>query len=307
MGRMDEALRRAGIDLGRPLAAVSSQAAFVAPWTTAAEATARVPEVADPPPALAPPRPTIVREREFASDAEGRLRRAFNPDCIHRLVIASQPNVALVEQFRGLAALLHRARAAAEPHSSFRMVMVTSAEPNEGKTLTSANLALTLSESYRQRVLLIDADLRRPSLRMLCHLADGPGLSEGLKAAHEQKLKAVPVSDTLTLLPAGRPDPDPMSSLTSKRMDRILEEAAAGFDWVIIDAPPCGPIADAGLIAGMVDVVLLVIRAEQTKCAAVQKAIETVGRERILGVVLNAAAADGEDAGYGGYYGPRQP
>ena len=113
-------------------------------------------------------------------------------------------------------------------------------------------------------------------------------------------------TDTLTVLPAGRPDPDPMSSLTSSRMHRILDEAIALFDWVVVDAPPIGPIADAGLLAAMVDAALLVVRADRTKCAAVQKAIDSLGRDRILGVVLNAAV-EIEPSGYGTYYGHDQP
>lgn len=298
MGRMDEALRRTGTDLAKPLPAAATQSAFVAPWTVAAEA-----------PSLAPARDGetgplgVVRPRDpLLGVPEAALRRAFNPEWLPRLVVAPEPNVAIVEQFRGLAAMLHRARAGVEAGASLKVLMVTSADPGEGKTLTTTNLALTLSESYRQKVLLIDADLRRPSLSSVCQLQEGPGLSEGLKAPADQKLRTIQLADQLTVLPAGRPDPDPMSSLTSVRMRRILDEAVAQFDWVILDAPPIGPIADAGLLASMVDAVLLVVRAGRTKCAAAQKAVDAIGRDRILGVVLNAAD-DREAVGYGEYRG----
>ena len=93
-----------------------------------------------------------------------------------------------------------------------------------------------------------------------------------------------------------------MSGLTSSRMRHILSEAVTRFDWVIVDAPPLGPVADANLLAEMVDTSLLVVRAAKTPFALVQRAIEILGRERLLGVVLNGVdAADAE--GYGGYYG----
>jgi protein-tyrosine kinase len=171
--------------------------------------------------------------------------------------------------------------------------MVTSAEPGDGKTLVAVNLALVLSESYRRRVLLVDADLRRPSIREISQVSDLPGLSEVLKARADQKLSVLRITETLTLLPAGRPDPDPMSGLTSPRMQRIVREAAARFDWVILDAPPMGPVPDASLLAGMADGTLLVVRAGRTPCAAVQKAIEGLGRDRILGVVLNGVDHEG--------------
>ena len=97
------------------------------------------------------------------------------------------------------------------------------------------------------------------------------------------------VTSLLTLLPAGRPIADPIAALTSTRMRRIIAEAAARFDWVIIDAPPVGPVTDANLLAAMVDGTLLVVRAGSTQYPDVQKAIGVLGRERILGVVLNAA------------------
>jgi capsular exopolysaccharide synthesis family protein len=183
--------------------------------------------------------------------------------------------------------------------------MVTSAWAGDGKTLTALNLALVLSESYRRRVLLIDADLRRPSISKLSEFSPTCGLSEGLKSKTEQKLSVLKITETLTLLPAGRPDPDPMSSLTSDRMRRIIEEAASRFDWVILDAPPVGPVADANLLAEMTDAVLLVVRANHTQFAPVQKAIDLLGRDKIFGVVLNGIDElnQGEyERQYGKYY-----
>jgi Mrp family chromosome partitioning ATPase len=103
------------------------------------------------------------------------------------------------------------------------------------------------------------------------------------------------------VLPAGRPHPDPMASLTSDRMRRLLDEAREAFDWVIIDTPPIVLLPDARVLAAMADGVVLVIRARSTPVALVKRAIETVGTNHTLGVVLNQTDT-APDAGYDGYY-----
>jgi receptor protein-tyrosine kinase len=200
-----------------------------------------------------------------------------------RLANGPHANPILVEQFRRLAATLHHAQSA----SGIRVIMLTSASPDDGKTWTALNLALVLSESYRRRVLLIDADLRRPSLADITDVTDTVGLSDALRAPTDKKLGILQIAPNLNLLPAGRPDPDPMGGLTSARMRQILEEAAGQFDWVILDAPPMNPMADAGLLAHMVEGAVFVIRAGKTQYEAAQKSIDALGRDRILGVVLN--------------------
>ncbi len=207
----------------------------------------------------------------------------FSNAWLPRLVIAKDPNRLLVEEFRQLAATLHQAQAT----SNLRVVMVTSAEPNEGKSTTALNLALTFSESYKRKVLLVDADLRRPSLHEITQVPNATGLGETLKATAEHKLPLFQLSDTLMLAPAGRPDSNPMGALTSPRMRVMLAEASTRFDWVILDAPPIGLIADASLLAPLTDGVLLVVRSRRTHYAAAQKAADAIGRERVLGVVLN--------------------
>jgi capsular exopolysaccharide synthesis family protein len=167
--------------------------------------------------------------------------------------------------------------------------------------LTAVNLALVLAESYRYRVLLVDADLRRPSIPSVVDIAEGSGLSAALIAPTEQTLALVPITSRLTLLPAGHPISNSIEALTSPRMRQILDEAAARFDWVILDAPPVGPTTDARLLAQMVGGTLLVIHAGQTQCPDVQKAVDAIGREQILGVVLNGVEKESDDEYY--YYG----
>jgi protein-tyrosine kinase len=216
-----------------------------------------------------------------------------------KLVIASRPEQSTVEQYRKLAAVLHHAQV----ERDLKVVMVSSAISGDGKTLTSTNLALTLSESYRRRVLLIDADLRRPSIHEVFHVKNKNGLTECLAAETEHRLPLIQASPYLSLLVAGRPDSDPMSGLTSGRMHRLIGEAAATFDWVIIDTPPVVLLPDANLLAAMVDAAILVIGAGKTPYKLITRAIDALGRNKILGVVLNRVDPGCLAGGYGyGYY-----
>ena len=188
-----------------------------------------------------------------------------------------------VEQYRRLAARLHLVQA----QRGTKVVMVSSALPGEGKTLTAANIALTLSHSYKRRVLLIDGDLRRPWMHELFNVPNVSGLNDGIRSQNGQKVPLIRWSECLTLLTAGRPDSDPMSVLSSDRMKQIIAEASATFDWVIIDTPPVGLLSDANLLAAIVDTVILVVQAGRTPFNDINKAVQTLGPASIFGVVLN--------------------
>lgn len=214
-----------------------------------------------------------------------------------RLATGSEADPGLVEQFRRLAATLHQAQRV----HGLKSVLVTSAAQGDGKTLTAVNLALVLAESYRYNVLLVDADLRRPSIPNVSGVSDGSGLSDVLRSPIEQKLALVPITPGVTLLPAGQPVANSLQALTSPRMRHILDEATARFDWVVMDAPPVGATADARLLTQLVGGTLFVIHAGRTQLAQVQKAIDAIGREQIMGVVLNGVEQLGTDDYY--YYG----
>jgi len=302
MSRIDEALRRAGTEetsvspVTLPSAAVSGTDVFESPWAfnqnePATEVGAQ--------PGLTPP----VLDGTISKDGRLGLLQGFPSELASRIVASPTASPVLTEQFRRLAAALHHSQLV----QGTKVVMVTSANPADGKSLTAANLALTLSQSYRRQVLLVDADLRRPSMHEIFRVPNVAGLNDGLKAKHDAKLSVLQISETLTLLPAGRPDPDPMSSLTSARMSEILKEGASRFDWVIVDTAPIGLLADANLLSTIVDGALLVIRAGQTPFAAVTRAVENLGRDRILGVVLNASDTGGAHQEYYGHYSPTPP
>ena len=312
MGRIEEALRRAEPEnpttaiVPPPPGATSEPAAagevFSSPWTFGGEEPATDTDVA---PATAAEEQggtvdVLPVDQALTAGPVGRMAlfKGFKKELAGRLVASENAPPLLAEQFRRLAASLHHSQIV----QGTKIVMVTSASPGDGKTLTSTNLALTLSESYRRQVLLIDADLRRPSLHDVFHVPNVVGLNEGLKSQREGRLEVIKVTSSLTLLPAGRPDPDPMSSLTSDRMREILQEAAERFDWIIVDTAPVGLLADANLLTRIVDGALLVIRANETRHAAVQRALENLGREKVLGIVLNAVeptSGDAEKYAYG--------
>jgi capsular exopolysaccharide synthesis family protein len=290
VNRIDEALRRASEGRGVAGRGADHQAHFVSAWSERATA----PTVAAPPVLKAQvetsERSLLAMAPELApADLRGRWASG--------LAAAPPSDVSMSQQYRRLAASLHKAQTL----DGVRSVMVTSAMGADGKTVTALNLALVLSGSYKRRVLLIDADLRNPSIGRLVGVSPERGLSDALKSPTDSRIAVVPLTPLLTLLPGGPPESDPTGGLTSTRMRRIFEEAVDRFDWVVVDAPPVGPVADAAHLAEMVDRTLLVIRAERTQYPAVQKALETLGRERLLGVVLNAVDPRGVAAPEYGY------
>jgi protein-tyrosine kinase len=186
------------------------------------------------------------------------------------------------EQYHKLAATLHNAQGL----SGMKAIMIASAVAGEGKTLTAANLALAFSESYQRRVLLVDADLRRPSLHTLFTLdqVNGPALRQ--------------VTPRLGILTSGRPTAAPIAELASERMRHVLDEARQAYDWIIVDTPPLTLLADASLLVSMVDGAVLVVKAASTPVDLVKRAMQVIDKDKTLGVVLNASRRS-PHAGYG--------
>jgi len=224
----------------------------------------------------------------------------FGSKGLGKVVVGPNADHGLVEQYRRLGAALHHHQL----QTGARTLMVTSAAASEGKTLTATNLALTLSHSYKRSVLLVDADLRRPSVHEILRLPNSVGLSDLLR--HPDRTATMrfhTISPTLFALTAGRPDSDPMAGLVSDTMNRILADAAQQFDWVIVDTPPVALLPDANLLAAMIDTALLVVGANSTPYPLVKRAVEAIGEQRILGVVLNRMTAADIVAAYSYYYG----
>jgi protein-tyrosine kinase len=300
MSRIDEALRRARGDDN----ALAPRGESDAPWEFA-EGVPTAPRPAAPPDDIA-----VVEDAPVpaASSVTGTLPEAglFVSLEGDEKMVGAGLRQAVVEEYRKLAGSLHQAQI----DHQLQVVLVASAVPGEGKSLTAANIALTLTTSYSRRVLLIDADLRRPSLHALFRAPVTTGLSEGLDAATASRVSAIQLSPLLALLPAGRPVANPVPLLTSERMAELVRDARQHFDWIVIDTPPVGILTDANLLTRESDAALLVIHADRTPYGLVQKAIQAIGKPKIFGVVMNRVEAQISLSGshyggygkYGGYY-----
>ena len=227
-------------------------------------------------------------------DAKPSVQRE-NP----RLISGIDDHEPVLDQLRSLAASLHQARSGRE----LKVIAVTSSVSGEGKTLLAANLALTLTRSYMRQVLMIDADLRRPNLHRLFGTPSNEGIRDALESVRQGK--PVPVQEVaprLALLPAGKPVRDPISVLASDAMQRLMAGATAAFDWIVIDTPPVGMLPDVGLLSSLSDAVLLVVESGRVRYDLVQRTVESVGADRIFGVVLNKVPESDIVAAYGMHY-----
>jgi protein-tyrosine kinase len=290
MTRLSEALKKAAEQTAMQPAAGQDAAeagpAAPAAWQFSAVETMHVPDEPEPRPEPQPAAPVEHQRsagRVAAAPAEIPPLRVGDAD--RDKLIVGGADAAVVEQYRHLAAVLHHAQKA----SGVRSVMVTSAMPSEGKTLTATNLALTLSESYQRRVLLIDADLRRPRMQEMFVLPATEGLTDSLLTPRTGRLPVHQVTPTLWVLSSGRVLPDPMSMLASPQMKQLLDDARDSFDWVVVDTPPIAVLPDANLLSAMIDTALLVVSAQSTPYSMVQRAVRAIGPNHILGVVLNRA------------------
>ncbi len=208
---------------------------------------------------------------------------------IPELVTLHNPRSFEAEQFK----LLRTQLLFPKPgHQVPRTLMVTSALPGEGKSFVSANLAVSIAQGIEEHVLLVDCDLRHPTLHHLFgHDGNTPGLSSYLADS------TVPLSgvllktgiDKLTLLPAGRSVVNPAELLSSPRMMELIGEMRERYDdrYIIIDTPPPKMISETNALARQVDGILLVVRYGKTPRNVLKDLVETLEREKIVGTVMN--------------------
>jgi protein-tyrosine kinase len=248
-------------------------------------------EVKDPP---AEPRPERASARGVPKAPD------VHPALMEKVATPTGAPTVALEQYRKLAAKLHQWQLDHEG----KVVMMVSAVAGEGKTLTTVNLALTLSGSYQRRVLIIDCDLRRPTIHGAFQIAGAPGVAD---IVDSPEIPVVQVSERLSIVPAGRIDGDPMGVLTSSAMATLLEHARREYDWVLLDTAPLAVLPDANLLADHVDGAVLIVSAGETGFDLVDTAVRVIGKERILGVVLNGVdPRDMSTANYhADYYGRR--
>ena len=203
------------------------------------------------------------------------------------LVAAIAPHSDIAEQFRGIRSKLTQR----EEQGPLRTVGITSPASGDGKSVTAANLALTMAQEIQRSVVLIDGDLRNPMVHRLFATDRGPGISDVLsgEATLDQALIHLP-EFRLTLLPAGGTADYPTELLGSTSMRRMLDALSARFDRVLIDLPSALPLADVGTLAPHLDGVLMVVRAGITQRPTLDQALQIFEEQKVLGVVLNEAS-----------------
>ena len=214
-----------------------------------------------------------------------------------RLVVWNDPQGLGADRYRMLRMQLERLRG----NQKLKTILVTSPAPQDGKSTVALNLATVLAKHGKHEVLLLEADLRCPSLTRRLGLKPWPGLAECLTTGSEA-LAAVRQIDPLQfcLLPAGAVPEHPAELLQSERMTRCVEDLSKTFDWILIDSTPTSPITDALTLKSRADGCLLVARAGKTGQDEVAEAIQLLGPQFVLGIVLNGVK--GIERRYAGYY-----
>lgn len=224
-----------------------------------------------------------------------RKEQKTNPVSLITLVDPSSP---VSEQYRTIRTNI---QFASSVDRKLQTLVVTSSGPSEGKSTTSANLAVVFAKSG-QRVLLVDADMRKPTVFKTFQLTNEVGLSTVLSTDTRVDKAAQQTSiENLSVLTSGPKPPNPSELLGSMRMDQVINEARNLYDIVIFDMPPIVAVTDAQIMASKVDGTLLVIRENVTKKESITKAKELLHlvNARVLGVVYNGAEQS-KDQGY--YY-----
>lgn len=202
------------------------------------------------------------------------------------LVTSGEPGSVAAEQFRKLKTKIHRLNAS----GSLKTIMITSALDGEGKTFTAANLGVSLAREIQNLVLMVDCDLRNPKLAEYFGVQNGKGLSEYIQGKGKlQELVKETGIERLRILPAGTAENAQADLIASNKMKALLNglksNAKAGF--VIIDATPILATTEPEVLAALVDGIILVVRAGVTPRETVEQAMASLGKEKILGAVLN--------------------
>ena len=186
--------------------------------------------------------------------------------------------------------------------NEYRTIVVTSSEPGEGKTVTVGNLALALAQG-ENKVLLVDCDMRKPSIHKNFRISNESGLTDLL--LHKKTMEQVMVNynKNLTIVPAGRVSPNPSEMLGSRAMGTFLEEMKSHFDYIVMDTPPLGAVTDAQVLSTKVDGTILVVKAGATKKDVVMNSVNLIKKVNgnIIGTVLNGVEQSKNKYYY--YYG----
>jgi polysaccharide biosynthesis transport protein len=228
-----------------------------------------------------------------------RLALTAAPKEVVETVTQVRPQSQMAESYRALRTSLLLSNLGAPP----KVIMVTSARPQEGKTTTSINTAIVLAQKG-VRVLLIDADLRRPSVHKTLGMGPRSGLSNVLtgSATAQQTIAISPILSNLFIMPAGTPPPNPAELLASANMRDLIAELRDQYDHIVIDTPPTLSVTDAVVLSPRADATILVIRSGQTTKQALRRSRDILMQvnAHVAGVLLNAVDLTSPDYYY--YY-----
>ncbi|MBS1797107.1 MAG: CpsD/CapB family tyrosine-protein kinase [Acidobacteria bacterium] len=222
-----------------------------------------------------------------------------------RLVAITQPYSTYCEEYRSLRTqILHKSQ-----RQKLQSIVVASINPSEGKTITALNLSWLLAQTDGVKCLIIDSDLRMPSLTDYLGIETDKGLSDilaGRASLADSVIRLEPAG--LHLLPGGEARTDVAELISGPKFKEILRQARELFDYVIIDAPPLGIFTDANILINHADGAMLVVRAGRTKYAAIDRVLESLPRDRMMGVVLNQSEDVLNETHYNyGYYKKNLP
>lgn len=215
-----------------------------------------------------------------------------------RLVVWNNPRSLGADRFRLLRMHLQKHQSAGK----LKTLILTSPLPQDGKSTVALNLATILAGQGKHKVLLLEADLRCPSLLRRLGLRPWPALSECLKDGSDP-IPALRRIDPLDfyLLPAGEPPGSPTELLQSEHFTQVVQTLSGYFDWILIDSPPTDPTVDTLALKSRADACLLIVRAGKTPRERVEEAIRQFGPGYVIGVVLNGL--EGLEREYSEYYG----
>lgn len=219
----------------------------------------------------------------------------LSPASDDRLVCLTDAESPTSEAFRLLGVRLRDLRRT----QSLKKVLITSTVPREGKSTVAANLACTLAHKTDEKVLLLEGDVRRPSLSLGFDLGRIPGLCECLQGKHSLQESLYRIEKVgLWILPAGLAPNTPLELLQSEKLPRLMDQISSQFDWVIVDSPPILPLADTSVWSRMVDGILLVSRQGVTEKKQLERGIHALEQGKLIGALLNCSKA----SAYSSYY-----
>lgn len=249
-------------------------------------------------PAIELPASGTVSVADGNGEVAGFQSISFEPGPKTRLLCMADSNSLASEAFRLLGVRLRHLRR----DRQLRKLLVTSTIPEEGKSMVAANLAYTLAVTTRQRTLLLEGDVRRPSLTAKFALGDQPGLCEWLHSGRTQKPALYKVEGPgFWILPAGRAEGNPLELLQSRRLGMLIDQLAAAFEWIVIDSPPLLPLADTSVWSRIADGILLVARQGTTRKRQLKRGLEALEPKKLIGALVNSSTSAG-DTDY--YYRP---